>query len=137
MKQKEKSIYDFKKGDTITRLKPITYADGERDFAFVGKAITFLGIANASIYLSKEADFFTSLFTGKEKFTIQLPLEICEDGWGDYIKPDFLEDADGPILDDEEKIQEQIKKAIKEDNFEKADELKKKLDKIRKNREKE
>ena len=137
MKQEEKSIYDFKKGDIITRLKPVVYQDGEKDFAFVGKAITFLGIANASIYLSKESDFFTSLFTGRDKFTIQIPLEIGENGWGDYIKPDFLEDDDGPILDDEEKIQEQIRAAIKEDNFEKADELKKKLDKIRKNRGKE
>jgi hypothetical protein len=136
MKQEEKSIYDFVKGDIITRLKPIIYSDGEKDFSFVGKAITFLGIANASIYLSKETDFFTSLLTGKDKFTIQLPLEVCERGWGEYVKPDFLEDTDGPILDDEEIIQLQIKKAIKEDDFETADELKKKLDKIRKNRKK-
>lgn len=137
MKQEEKSIYDFKKGDQITRLKPIIYPDGEKAFEFVGKSLTFMGIANASVYLSKEADFLASLFIGKDRFTIQLPLEICEDGWGDYIKPDFLDEEDGPVLDDEEKVQKQIKKAIQEDDFEKASELKKKLEQIRKNREKE
>lgn len=137
MKQEEKSIYDFQKGDQITRLKPIVYTDGDKDFALVGKQLTFMGIANASIYLSKEADFLTALFVGKDKFTLQFPLELCETGWADYVQPDFLDDLDGPIFDDEEKLQEQIKKAVQEDNYEKADELKKKLDKIRKNRDTE
>ena len=137
MKQEEKSIYDFKKGDQITRLKPIVYPDGDRDFTFVGKQITFMGIANASIYLSKETDFFTSLLTGKDKFTVQLPIEVAEEGWGLYVKPDFLEDGDFIMGDEEEKIKEELRSAVAQDNFEKAEELKKKLENIRKNREKE
>jgi len=136
MKQETKSIYDFKKGDAITRLKPILYADGEKDFTFVGKNLTFMGIANASVYLSKDADFLTAIFTGRSSFTIQLPLEICEEGWAEYIKPDFLEGEEF-ILDDEEDINFKIKDALDEENYELAERLKKKLEELRKNGNKE
>ena len=135
MKQEEKSIYDFKKGDLITRLKPIVYQDGEKDFAFVGKQLTFMGIANASVYLSKDSDFFTAIFTGKDHFTIQLPLEICEEGWAEYVVPDFL-DQDNLVLDNEEKIKAKIKSALDEEDYELAERLKRKLEEIKKNREK-
>ncbi|MCF7815361.1 MAG: hypothetical protein K9N40_12875 [Candidatus Cloacimonetes bacterium] len=136
MKQEEKTIYNFQKGDSITRIKPIIYQDGEKDFTFVGKQLTFMGIANASVYLSKEADMLTSLFTGKDKFTIQLPIETCKTGWADYIEPDFLEEGDELFIDDEEKIKKKINNALSEEDYELAERLKKKLEEIRKNGEK-
>jgi hypothetical protein len=136
MKQEEKTIYDFKKGDVITRVKPLIGDSGplgDKDYSLVGKKVTFLGIANASVYLSKPGDFLTSLLLGKETITIQLPLELAENGWADYIEPDFI-DSDAPILEDEESIKKEIGKAVKEDDYERANALKKKLEEIKNSR---
>lgn len=131
MRQEEKRIYDFRKGDVITRIKPIIGEAGtiaERDYSLVGKKITFLGIANASVYLSKAADFLVTLFLGKDEFTIQLPIELCEDGWAYYTEPDFLDSQDLPPLDNEKNLKDEIRKAVEDDNFERAEMLKKKLE---------
>jgi len=136
MRQEEKIIYDFRKGDLITRIKPILGESGplgDKDYSLVGKKITFLGIANASVYLSKPADFLVAMFTGKDELTFQLPVELCEDGWAFYTEPDFL-DSDSLPMDSEEKLKEEIRKAVKDDNFEKAEMLKKKLEEIKKSR---
>ncbi len=134
MKQEEKTVYDFKKGDEITRLRPIVYELGEKDFALVGKKVTFLGIANASVYISKDADFFTTVLTGRNHFNMQIPIEICEDGWALYVKPDFLEDEETSSkldLSEEEKLEYEMLMATENQEYEKAAILKKKLDKIR------
>jgi hypothetical protein len=136
MKQKEQSIYDFKKGDSITRIRPViggSNLTSEKDYSLVGKKVTFLGIANASVYLSKPGDLLTAILLGKDTLTIQIPLELCEDGWSYYIEPDFI-DNESSISDDESTIQGEIQKAIKADEYEKADALKKKLDQIKKSR---
>lgn len=130
MKQEEKSIYNFKKGDIITRIKPVLDEMGNKDYTLVGKRVTFKGIANASVYLSREADFLTSIFVGKDNFTIQVPLELYELGWADYIEPDFI-DEDSPIFDDEKSLHDEIQKAVKEDNYERADMLKKRLEELK------
>lgn len=134
MKQEEKKIYDFKKGDEITRLRPIIYEGGSKDYSFVGKKIQFLGIANASVYLAKDSDFFTSILTGKNHFTMQIPLEICEDGWAFYVTPDFLDEHDldeGFELTEEEKLEYEIMKATETEEYEKIAILKKKLDNLK------
>jgi len=136
MIQGEKTIYDFRKGDQITRIKPILGDPGtlgDKDYSLVGKKVTFLGIANASVYLSKAADFLISMFTGKEELTFQIPVELCEDGWAFYTEPDFL-DPDSLPMDSEEKLKEELMKAVKDDNFERAEMLKKKLEEIKKPR---
>jgi hypothetical protein len=134
MKQEEKSIYDFRKGDLVTRISPMIGDSGpmgEKDYSLVGKKLSYLGIANASVYLSKTADFLISMFTGKDEFTIQLPVELCETGWAYYVEPDFI-DSESIPLDDEETLRTEIKKAVKEDNFERAEMLKRKLEEIKK-----
>jgi len=136
MKQEEQTIYSFKKGDVITRIKPLSGDSGplgDKDYSLVGKKVTFLGIANASIYLSKPGDFLTTLLLGKESITIQLPLELAEKGWSYYVEPDFI-DSDSPILDDEETIKKEIQKAVKEDDYERANALKKRLEEIKSSR---
>jgi len=136
MRQEEKTIYDFRKGDHITRIKPILGDSGplgDKDYSLVGKKVTFLGIANASAYLSKAADFLIAMFTGEEELTFQIPVELCEDGWAFYAEPDFL-DSDSLPTDNEEKLKEELRKAVKDDNFERAEILKKKLEEIKKSR---
>lgn len=135
MKQTEKSIYEFKKGDIITRLKPALDDTGHKDYDLVGKKITFMGIANASIYLSRKADLLASLFVGKDSFTIQLPLELYDEGWAEYIEPDFIED-DSSIDDYEKSLDNELQKAVKEDNYERADMLKKKIDELKNKKDK-
>jgi hypothetical protein len=135
MKQEEKRIYDFRKGDVITRIRPMSdYGPmGDKDYNLVGKKVTFLGIANASVYFSKSADFLIAMFTGKSEFTMQLPVELCEDGWAYYVEPDFI-DSESMPLDNEETLRSEIKKAVKEDDFERAEMLKIKLEEIKKSK---
>ena len=137
MKQEELNIYNFKKGDVITRLKPIVDEDGQKDYTFIGRKVTFLGIANASVYLSRDMDFLASLFTGMTKQTIQLPVEMWEDGWAYYVEPDFL-DEDSPLfgLDEEESLKQQIDDAAKADDYEKADRLLKRLEDLKRGKDK-
>ena len=136
MEQKELDIYAFKKGDIITRLSPMTDEIGEKDYTFIGHKVKFLGIANASIYLARPLDVLTILFSGgRTSHTIQVPLELWKNGWAFYIEPDFLDDEGGLILDEEAAIQDEIDQAIVEDNFEKAEILKRRLLKLKKNRE--
>lgn len=125
-------IFEFKKGDVITRVLPIVDSEeGFPDYSFVGKEFIFLGIANASIYLSRELDFLSQLFMGIDRHSIQIPMGIYEDGWEFFVKPDFLDD-ESPLIDDEERIQIQIQKAAENQEFEKADILQKKLEELKK-----
>jgi len=128
--QEEKRIYDFKRGDIITRIKPIIDDEGFKDYNLVGRKVIFQGIANASIYLAKETDMMALIFMGMARHTIQLPLELAEDGWAFHIEPDFLEN-DAPIIEDEEKLQKEIERATEIEDFEKADKLKKKLEELK------
>ncbi len=64
MKQQSKSIYDFKKGDIITRLEPMVDEDGYKDFSLVGAKLTFVGIANACAYLVRKANPLMKIFLG-------------------------------------------------------------------------
>jgi len=134
MTQEEKSIFEFKKGDVITRIKPlIDPLTKEKDFSFVGRRLIFMGLANATIYLGQEFEKIVALLMGVETNVVQLPIELWEEGWALFIEPDFL-DPHYVIVDDEKGLQEQIQKAVESDNYEKAEELRKKLEEIKKNR---
>ena len=131
--QEELNIYNFKRGDIITRLKPITDEIGEKDYSLIGAKLSFLGIANASIYISRPLDVLTMLFSGgRTTQTIKLPLELWQNGWGYYIEPDFLDEDLGLDISEEQALQDQIDQAIIEENYQKAEVLKKRLDKIKK-----
>lgn len=130
MNQKAKTIYDFKKGELLTRLKPMVDEDGFKDYSLVGSKLTFVGIANACIYLSKKADLFTKMLLGQDIAQVKLPLELCEEGWANYVEPDFIEDAGIEEFTDKQAINEEIKKAIKREDYLKAEALKQKLDEI-------
>ena len=134
--QPEKDIYTFKKGDKITRILPIVDEDGFKNFSLVGAKLTFIGIANACIYLTKKPDILASLFLGKEDLQIKLPIGLCSTGWADYIEPDFLdnsvEDSNSDIdsndedLDIEE-LEKSIQKAVDKEDFVRAAVLKKRI----------
>lgn len=132
MKQEEVDIFEFQKGDIITRIKPISDPEtGVKDYAFVGKKLIFMGIANATIYLAQEFDFLAKLFLGMDKNVIQLPVDLWPTGWAYHIEPDFL-DEDSMIIGNESRMKEQLDLAIENQNFEKAEDLRRKLEELRK-----
>lgn len=129
--QEEVDIFKFKKGDVITRIKPMKDKDtGHNDYTLIGRKFIFMGIANASIYLAQEFDFLAKLFLGMSKSVIQLPVDLWPTGWAYHIEPDFL-DEDSLLIDDESRMKEQLDLAIESQNFEQAEDLRKKLDKLR------
>jgi hypothetical protein len=130
MNQTEQSIYNFKKGDLITRLKPMVDGDGFRDFSLVGTEVTFIGIANACIYLSKRADFFSQMLLGLAVSQVKIPLELGQDGWAFYVKPDFLEDQDPTEFTDQGMVEAEIQKAIEKEDYMRAEYLKQKLEEL-------
>ena len=130
MEQEQLSIYKFKKGDLITRIKPMVDETGDKDFTFIGGKITFMGIANASIYISRPLDFLAMIFSGRNEQVVQLPLELWENGWAFYIEPDFL-DAE-PEMDIESQLEFEFEQAKFDEDYKKADIISKKLDEIRK-----
>jgi hypothetical protein len=136
MNQKAKSIFEFRKGDILTRLKPMQDDDGYKDFSLVGTKLTFIGIANACVYLSKKSDPLSKIFLGQDTLQIKLPLELCEEGWANYIEPDFGQENPIDNLTDEQAISTEIQKAVDEEDYFRAEALKQKLEEITKNKDK-
>jgi len=104
MEQLPQSIYDFQKGDIITRVepsKPIEIFAGEtiQDRQYIGDPLVFLGVANGCVYLEKhipnknEIESEISGFAGLMKMLmgpsgpINLPLDAYDEGWSYYIDP--------------------------------------------------
>jgi hypothetical protein len=131
MKQVSKTIYNFTKGSIITRLEPIVDEDDYRDFSLVGTKLIFAGIANACVYLSKRSDPLSKIFLGQDTIQIKLPLALCENGWAEYMEPDFL-DSSNDSLTDTQAIEEEIIKAVDKEDYFKAESLKKKLEELKK-----
>jgi len=132
MDQKPKTIYDFRKGDIITRLEPMVDEDGYKDFSLVGAKLTFVGIANACVYLSKKSDPLSKIFLGQDVMQIKLPLALCDKGWSKYVEPDFL-DICPDDMTEVQAIEEEIRRAVEEEDYFKAEALKNRLMEIRKN----
>ena len=144
-----KSIYHFKKGDIITRIKPakplpIIGMFGDingynNDRSHLGEKLTFIGIANSLIYLQRDKYIDveiigTDLINTETKVIklLELPLDIFDDGWEFYFDPmnffnDIIPDKDEITIED---IKEQLNSAILNEDYETANKLKLKLNYI-------
>jgi len=130
--QEEVNIFTFKKGDIITRITPIIdQEDGHKDYTFIGRRLIFMGIANATIYLAQEFDQLAQLVLGMEKNVFQLPVDLWPTGWAYHVEPDFL-DKNTILIDDEKMMLEQLKMATETEDFERAEDIRKKLEELRK-----
>lgn len=130
-----KTIYDFKKGDEIVRVQPAKpYSPvriglfgqeegGVRDRSYMGEKLIFVGIANGQIYLQSDSEFRKIMFGDK---LINLSVDIWDEGWDLYVNPKKLIEGFEPKMD-KLAIEEQIKKAIENENYELAEKLKSKL----------
>ena len=136
-----KNINEFKKGDFVTRVEPAksigmmdvfgNISSGDR--SYIGDKLIFVGIANGCAYFQRGNEFEKMMFGDK---LLDLPLDIFSDGWDYWIDPKTLLNNDNNTNNMEVKtnsimsnkqIEAQIKKAIKEENYELAEQLKKKL----------
>ena len=136
-----KSIYEFKKGDIITRVSPsksmgisILNPEGVGDRSYQGEKLIFIGIANGCIYLKRTNELELKIFGDK---MVDLELDIFSEGWDYYIDPNsLLEDADETTFVSTDGIKEAIQIAISKENYEAADKLQKTLNKLNKNEKK-
>ena len=115
-----KTIYEFKQGDEIVRIesaKPIQ-GNGIRDRSYVGEKMMFHGIANGVIYLKPTERI--SIFFSNSGF-IDLPLDNWDEGWDYWVDPETITENQMP----KHVVEEQLKKALDEENYEFADKLKK------------
>tara|TARA_R110001592_G_scaffold5415_1_gene29848 strand:+ start:206 stop:571 length:366 start_codon:yes stop_codon:yes gene_type:complete len=120
-----KTIYEFKKGDKIVRVEPAKsiaggIGDGIRDRSYVGEKMLFHGIANGVIYIKPTQK--VTIFISDNGF-IDLPLDIWDEGWDYWVEPKNLNENCIP----KHIIEEQINKALAEENYELADRLKNNL----------
>ena len=130
-----KSIYEFKKGDIVTRVAPakalgksIFNPEGQGDRSYQGDKLVFVGIANGCIYLKRTDILELKIFGDK---LLELPLDIFSDGWNYWVDPyDLLEDGKlDEILISKDGLKEAMAKAIAEENYEAAAKFKKLLNK--------
>ena len=127
-----KTIYDFKNGDEIVRILPakpyaplMASGDGLRDRSYLGKKLIFIGIANGQIYLKRTESSDLAIFG--DSF-LSLSLDIWDEGWDFYINPESLI-GDSFTSIDKKTLEEQIKKAVADENYELAQLLTSKLNK--------
>ena len=147
--QKVMNIYQFKKGDIITRIKPLVETDGYKNYKYIGSKLEFLGILNATIYLKYvdnklDKNPFAILF-GIIDQKIEIPAELWEDGWSYYIEPNFLDEKTDEEKDEElesilnsmdkeeakKYLTDAIQKASEAEEFEKANKLQQKLNELK------
>ena len=120
-----KNIYEFKKGDIVTRVEPakplgksILNPEGQGDRSYQGDKLVFVGIVNGCIYLKRTDILELKIFGDK---LLEIPLDIFSDGWNYWVDPKTITENDIP----KHIIEEQLKKALDEENYEFADKLKK------------
>ena len=120
-----KTIYEFEKGDIMVRVEPAKsisggIGDGIRDRSYVGEKMLFHGIANGVIYIKPTQK--VSIFISNEGL-IDLPLDNWDEGWDYWVNPEDITENQIP----KHIIEEQLKKALEEENYEFADKLKKRF----------
>lgn len=108
-----KTIFDFKQGDKITRLKP---SKGYGDRSYMGDELTFIGIANNQIYYTNKKSPF-----GEEHIS-NLALDLWSEDWDYFIDPKTLLNGNEIILSSLT-IEQQIQKAIENEDYELANKL--------------
>ena len=120
-----KTIYEFEKGDIMVRVEPAKsisggIGDGIRDRSYVGEKMLFHGIANGVIYIKPTQK--VSIFISNEGL-IDLPLDNWDEGWDYWVNPEDITENQIP----KHIIEEQLKKALEEENYEFSDKLKKRF----------
>ena len=108
-----KTIFEFKLGDRITRLKP---SEKFYDRSYMGDELTFIGIANGQIYFNNKKSPFG------EEHIHGVDLELWKDGWDYYVDPKTLLEGKEHIISSLS-IQEQIQRAIDNEDYELAEKL--------------
>lgn len=154
-KQKPQTIYNFKKGDYITRVIPGRPSSNGFDntYEFIGEKLKFVGILNGSIYLEKYMGNLNEVFSfifgqpknskdskeSKSTTIINIPLDLWEDGWAKFIDPnkEFGLDSKTSIYSSQESneiesLKIKLNNAIEEDEYEEAETVKKKIEKLKK-----
>lgn len=128
-----KSIYEFKKGDLVTRVEPskqlpshFFQEEGVRDRSYIGDPLKFMGIINGCAYFKRINSIDRKIF-GDD--LLQLQLDIFSNGWDNYIDPKTLlsDDDKDTIVISKNGIKEALEKAILDENYEEAARLKKLL----------
>ncbi len=122
-----KTIYDFEIGDEIVRIIPSKAFEygisaGVRDRSYLGERMIFKGIANGHIYLKRMEEFQKRLFGDK---LLNLPLDMWDQGWDTWVDPETLDEVN---LSKEE-VDELIKEAVVNEDYELAARLKNTLHK--------
>ncbi len=128
-----KTIYEFKKGDVITRIIPAKpYSEerigvfgkkgGVRDRSFIGDKLIFMGILNGQLYFQYTNSLELSLFGDKLK---GLALDIWDEGWELWQDPQTLLGTN--FIASKESLEKQLEIALKNENYEEAEKLKKKI----------
>jgi hypothetical protein len=93
------NIYEFKKGDKITRIEPTI---GVGDSSYIGDCLIFIGIENACIYYCLSND---------DKIRMsKLKMVEWKDGWSYYKDPNNLIDDKLLELIDDKKIEKYLRK---------------------------
>lgn len=156
MEQEPMSIFEFTKGDLITRMtpsKPIEIFGDETvvDRQYIGEPLVFLGVANGCVYVEHEdkprssrrgrmdgnegpMGFLNQLMgrTGP----INLPLDAYDEGWALYIDPYTIgekqEERNDNVTESLESLQRKLSIALKKEEYEKAEKLKAKIKKLEK-----
>jgi hypothetical protein len=157
IQQIKKKIYEFSKGDIITRVVPSKpyvsyYGNSEQDRAFIGKPYKFIGIANGCLYMKakliekkkasdEEIPSLLTSFFGEymSNNMINLALDIWDDGWSYYIDPEMLEDNDSKNETEtkdfsklnKEELQDKLKVALEKESYEEALKIKIELNRFK------
>ena len=144
------SIYEFEPGDIITRMlpsKPISVIADETvvDRNYIGEELLFVGIANGCVNVEpahpKTHDILRVIMSSP---LINLPLDAYDEGWSYYVDPYsilFQEENDKPAKSDKlpkkslpketvESLKLKMQIAIDNQEFEKAENIKKEIEKI-------
>ena len=150
MEQVPQSIYDFVKGDLITRVipsKPIEIFGEETivDRNFIGEPLVFLGIANGCVYVEKDEMRPSKMESGrisdggpaflKMMFgtggPINLPLDAYDEVWSHYIDPyNIGSDGNHEFEETLETLKKKLKLALSKEDYETADKIKAKIAKL-------
>lgn len=119
-------ITDFKKGDEITRVEQDRKTGS---VMFIGDKLVFVGILNGVIHLYAPQPIMTPI--GKmPKGKVAIPAIAFEEGWELWKDPNTLYEGIEGIVKEEAKeftLEKQLENAIKEENYELAAELEKKI----------
>jgi len=138
-----KTVYKFKKGDEVVRIIPAkSLGDmiglmGETierggDRSYMGEKLIFQGIANGQAYFKRTTEFELKMFGDK---LLSLSLDIWDEGWAMWVNPETAFENGDTIVKSKtvskKDIEKQLKEAIRVEDYELADKLQSKLDKIK------